>query len=139
MKHSRIGTVSARPGTVFELSPASGYWKFTLVHAFNGSRDVGDSRAGLTLDSEGNLCGTEAGPGFNGAPLVGGVFKLTPQAGRAWKEIVLYHFGGGPDGSYPTVSLILDQSGNLFGTSYSGGIGGCIVNAGCGTVFEVKK
>jgi uncharacterized repeat protein (TIGR03803 family)/parallel beta-helix repeat protein len=127
------------PGTVFELSPTSGDWKFTLVHAFNGSRDVGDSRAGLTLDSEGNLYGTEAGPGFNGAPLVGGVFKLTPQAGREWKETVLYHFGGGPDGSYPVDSLVLDHKGNLFGTTIAGGAGFCTGNDGCGTVFEVQN
>ena len=133
---------SSDAGTVFELSPAAGgSWTFTLLHTFTdrlGGPDVGFSVAAPILDAAGNLYGTEEGPGPN-TPSVGSVFKLTPRTGGRWKETVLYHFGGGPDGGFPADSLVLDQNGNLFGTSYMGGVSGCVGGGGCGVVFEVKK
>jgi hypothetical protein len=59
-------------------------------------------------------------------------------------EQVLYAFQGAPnDGDLPGFGLIMDSSGNLYGTTQSGGSGssnsGCnFVNPGCGTVFELS-
>ena len=48
------------------------------------------------------------------------------------KLTTLYTFQGTPDGSDPTGGVIVDASGNIFGTTFSGGTGGY------GTVFELK-
>jgi uncharacterized repeat protein (TIGR03803 family) len=54
------------------------------------------------------------------------------------KEKVLYQFTGGADGGYPSSSLVMDTSGNLYGTTgYGGSIGGSCGNSGCGVVFEL--
>ena len=51
---------------------------------------------------------------------------------------MLYEFTGSPnDGSYPESSLILDEEGNLYGTTEFGGIPSCYSNFGCGIVFKV--
>ncbi len=59
-------------------------------------------------------------------------------AGVAWagaKKEVLYSFKGGKDGKYPTYpGLIFDKAGNLYGTTFDGGIGPL---GGFGTVFEL--
>ena len=48
---------------------------------------------------------------------------------------VLYSFKGGKDGKYPTYpGLIFDKAGNLYGTTFDGGIGPL---GGFGTVFEL--
>jgi len=49
----------------------------------------------------------------------------------AQTETVLYSFGVSPDGQVPYSGLIIDKSGNLYGTTESGG------THGFGTVFEV--
>ena len=53
----------------------------------------------------------------------------------AQTEKVLYSFQGGADGANPSISLVTDSAGNLFGTTSDGGTGAC--DGGCGTVFEL--
>jgi uncharacterized repeat protein (TIGR03803 family) len=48
---------------------------------------------------------------------------------------VLYSFGGGADGDGPNGSLIVDDAGNLYGTTGGGGGGPCL--DGCGTFFKL--
>jgi len=57
-------------------------------------------------------------------------------AGSA-RERVLHRFKGGNDGATPQAGLVADQSGNLYGTTSSGGNGAC--QGGCGTVFRLSR
>jgi len=85
--------------------------------------------AGVIFDPAGNLYGvTQAGGAYN----KGTVFELSPSK-DGWTETVLYSFTGGTDGSEPVGGLTIDTSGNLYGTTESGG--DQLVQ--CGTVFEL--
>jgi uncharacterized repeat protein (TIGR03803 family) len=51
---------------------------------------------------------------------------------------VIHNFTGGKDGAYPYAGLIIDQSGNLYGTAFAGGRGTCLPqDIGCGTIFKL--
>lgn len=69
--------------------------------------------------------------------VVGIVFKLTASG----TETALHAFGGlkTKDGSYPSAVLAMDGQGNLYGTTFYGGVepAGSRCGKGCGTVFEV--
>ena len=83
---------------------------------------------GLIKDVSGNLYGVTA---YGGANNAGTVFELANTAG-VYSEKVLYSFGTATgDGGNPACSLIMDASGNLFGTTTGGGANGS------GTVFEL--
>ena len=118
-------------GTVFELSPGSSGWTFSVLYSFCevlGCPDGGAPSAGLVQDESGDLIGT-AGAGLY---YMGVVFELTPGS-NGWTYSVLYNFGSrSDDGSNPKDALILDNAGNLYGTTYYGGVGGG------GTVFGLK-
>jgi len=61
-------------GTVFKLAPQdNGRWAFNVIYTFSGND--GAYPLGLVQDSSGNLYGTTAGGGTNGA---GVVFEITP-------------------------------------------------------------
>jgi len=64
----------------------------------------------------------------------GGVlFKLD----TASQYKVLHSFTGGADGGQPN-AVIRDPAGNLYGTTYAGGLtGGCGASPGCGVVFKL--
>jgi uncharacterized repeat protein (TIGR03803 family) len=101
--------------------------------------------AGLIFDAAGNLYGTTYQGGTYGSCNhygCGTVFKLTPEAGGGWTEKILYSFCpqgyGCADGAGPSASLIFDAAGNLYGTTFWGGIYNCTSGmVGCGTVFEL--
>jgi uncharacterized repeat protein (TIGR03803 family) len=115
-------------GTVFKLTPDG---TETVLHSFNYEGDGRLPYAGLIADASGNLYGTTAEGGVRDED--GTVFSLAPEG----TETVLHSFiGGNTDGAYPYGGLILDRSGNLFGTTYSGGPG-CQAGYGCGTVFKL--
>jgi uncharacterized repeat protein (TIGR03803 family) len=128
-------------GTVFELMPAKdGTWTQKLLHSFKGS-DGYSPMGGLTRDAAGNLFGTTIQGAnqtcFNGYGC-GLVFELTPQAGGNWSEKVLWSFNGN-DGEAPSPNLLLDASGNIYGTTALGGDLTCDSGNGCGTVFELTR
>ncbi|HEY7097328.1 MAG TPA: choice-of-anchor tandem repeat GloVer-containing protein [Terriglobales bacterium] len=103
----------------------------TVLHSFQGSpRDGYHPEAGLVRDSHGNLYGTTSGGGNHGSCShgCGTVFEITKTGN---KGNTLYNFTGTPDGSFPLSVLVLDEAGNLYGTTGSGGA------FGVGTVFEV--
>jgi uncharacterized repeat protein (TIGR03803 family) len=122
-------------GTVFKLAPTKGgEWTESVLHSFdrNGS-DGFYPYSSLIFDKAGDLFGTtnEGGAGTQGA---GTVFELMH---GTWKERVLHTFVENKDGTGPYAGVVLDASGNLYGTTSTGGNSGCYDNSGCGTVFEL--
>ena len=108
-------------GTVFKLAPAG---KETVLYSFCHSQTNCSNgaypTAGLIFDQKGNLYGTTGGGGDG----YGTAFKLT----AAGKETVLYNFCGQDncaDGKQPFGGLVFDQKGNLYGTTYIGGLTVC--------------
>jgi uncharacterized repeat protein (TIGR03803 family) len=99
---------------------------FSVIHNFTGGSDGADPLAGFTIDVAGNLYGTASSGGASGA---GVVFKLNTSG----QETVLHTFTGGADGANPQASLVLDTAGDLYGTTYAGGV------SNAGTVFEVTR
>jgi uncharacterized repeat protein (TIGR03803 family) len=128
------GGVNYYEGTVFELTPtAGGEWTETVIHSFdNNGTDGNNPFASLTLDSAGNLYGTTIFGGAENNSGAGTVFELTPGTGGNWTETILRSFNGSTiGGRFPRAGVILDASGNLYGTTTEGG------TAGFGTVFEL--
>ena len=98
-------------GTVFELAQGSG--TITTLASFNGT-DGANPVAGLIMDSSGNLYGTTSdGRRLDGD---GTVFELAKGSGTI---TTLASFNG-TDGAIPLAGLIMDSSGNLYGTTSSG-------------------
>jgi hypothetical protein len=74
-------------------------------------------------------------PGLAGVGSIqaGTDFQLSRGTNGKWTERVLHTFGKSHDGSGPDDSLIFDAAGNLYGTTYEGGI------YGVGIVFEITQ
>ena len=118
-------------------------WTFTHVFKLDPLGNVtllgvgGYSLGPLVMDSVGNLYGTSADGGSNPACTVDGgcgfVYKLDPLG----EETVLYSFGGGSDGYYHYGGVIIDASGNLYGTAAYGGATSKVCPSGCGAVFKI--
>jgi uncharacterized repeat protein (TIGR03803 family) len=108
-----------------------------LLHTFRCHGGEGrDPVSGVVADASGNLYGVTAdGPGTDchGNYGCGSVFKLAPNG----TFTTLYAFTGGADGGTPYASLVLDDAGNLYGTTQVGGNMDCGITLGCGTVFKV--
>jgi uncharacterized repeat protein (TIGR03803 family) len=119
--------------TAFVCLPSAQTQTFTILHTFQ-SADGANPQAGVIQDSSGNLYGTAENGGTYGA---GTVYKITPKG----KFSVLHSFGGTTtDGDGPTAPLLLDDNGNLYGTTLAGGED-CVAgsNFGCGTVFKINS
>lgn len=124
-------------GVIYEIHPDG---RERIRHDFNGNGSDGDgSYAGLVRDSTGDLYGTTyAGGGGSCTGGCGSVFKLNP----AGVFTTLHSFTGGSDGGNPYGGLVMDASGNLYGTAQNYGNLSCAKkggNPGCGTVFELNR
>jgi uncharacterized repeat protein (TIGR03803 family) len=64
---------------------------------------------------------------YAGKSGLGTVFKV----GKKGNEIILYSFTGAADGGLPLGGVIFDKAGNLYGTTYIGGV------FGVGTVYKL--
>jgi uncharacterized repeat protein (TIGR03803 family) len=130
-------------GTVYELSPEkNGSWKESVLHVFkqgkshcaSGSTDGQYPDGGLIMDSAGNLYGTTF---YGGDDDTGTVFRLTPTGHGKWKETILYTFlaiENPAAGANPYAGLVIDQAGNLYGTTLGGGT----TQTQDGVVFELS-
>jgi uncharacterized repeat protein (TIGR03803 family) len=116
---------------------------YKVLWSFDGyPNDGAQPVANLVMDKAGNLYGTtEVGGAFNS----GAVFELSPGLNGTWQESVIYSFcaimsnGTCVDGWFPVAGLIVDQSGNLYGTTKNGGSEFCPFDSeGCGTLFELS-
>jgi hypothetical protein len=129
------------------VSMASAEWKEKVLYSFQGGTTDGASPAGgVVFDKAGKLYGATTDGGGECPPAQCGiVFQLAPPAkkGDPWTETVLHVFKGNAagDGNTPVGSVIIDSSGNLYGTTGYGGTGTCELlgeKVGCGTVYELS-
>jgi len=108
----------------------------TVLYSFNDTTGlINLPKGALVADAAGNFYGAAPATGNGGG---GGIFELTPPTtkGGHWTESTLYEFTGGADGGYEGCcilygDLIMDASGNLYGTTPGGG-------SGNGVVFELS-
>jgi len=120
---------------------AAGHEK--VLYRFTGATDGAFPDSSMLLDSHGNLYGTTSGGGdqscsIYGNPGCGVVFELMPSSKGTWQEQIIYAFQGGADGIWPSGNLLIDASGNLYGTTMYGGSYTVCTGYGCGTVFELS-
>jgi uncharacterized repeat protein (TIGR03803 family) len=128
--------------TVFRLSKPGqdgGEWGYTVLHRFpglnaNGTFPNGDGavpQSGVILDAYGNLYGITT---FGGAYNHGAVFEVPAGQSPDGPDKILYSFHSASmdnGGQYPVGGLVFDASGNLYGTTQTGGI------YGGGKIFEL--
>jgi uncharacterized repeat protein (TIGR03803 family) len=111
----------------------------TVLHSFAGSpSDANYPLGNLAIDAAGNLYGTSL---FGGPEVCadnnegcGNVFELSPNSDGSWTESILYTFcslSNCTDGYFPYSGVILDKSGDIYGTTAGGG------NSAGGTVFKL--
>lgn len=125
-------------GTVFRLRPQPNFcasfscpWTNILLYTFTGGSDGNDPYTGVVLDASGNIYGTTYAGGSSKA---GVAYELSP-SGSGWNESTIHTFANGSDGANPAGVPVLDNSGNVYGTTFVGG-GGC-GGTGCGIVYEL--
>jgi uncharacterized repeat protein (TIGR03803 family) len=127
-------------GTIFNLQPpftvchaVNCPWHETVLYRFaNGPGGVYPF-GGVTFDTAGNIYGTTelGGIGYD----EGTIYKLTPSGG-GWSGSVLYSFQGSANsGGNPYDGLILDRSGNLYGSTRTNGT----LGSGQGLLFELSN
>jgi len=117
-------------GTIFELNSSG---EMTTLHSFDKT-DGAKPYAGLLQASDGNFYGTTY---LGGTTNTGTVFKMTPDGVLT----TIYSFCSKrscSDGAFPWSELVQGLDGNLYGTTYGGGLTGCY-NAGCGTIFRITR
>jgi uncharacterized repeat protein (TIGR03803 family) len=114
----------ANQGVVYKLTPSG---EETILHSFTGGAD-GGLPTGIAVGPAGYLYGTTFAGGVGSQTRVqeGDVFKLD----TAGNFSLLYSFTGLSDGGSPEGGVVLDAAANLYGTTYSGGLG-------AGVVFEI--
>jgi len=118
-------------GTVFQVSPptsAEGDWTETVICSFAGGLDGSSPAYRLVMDRKGNLYGETREGGNEGS---GTVFILEPPktSGANWTKRIIYLPAGA--GTVFQGELMIDSSGSLYGTQFSGG------NFGVGLAFKL--
>ncbi|MFZ3342758.1 MAG: choice-of-anchor tandem repeat GloVer-containing protein [Terriglobales bacterium] len=107
-------------------------FSYSAVHSFGSTSGDGvNPAANFAMDAQGNLYSTTA---YGGAFGYGTVYEIAVTG----QEKVLYNFTGiGGDGATPQGTVLVDTSGNLYGSTEYGGDYTCSNSMGCGTVFKL--
>jgi len=136
-----MGRGQYKYGAIAELSPGSGGWNYAELYSFcspHGQCPDGYDLAGpLVRDEKGNMFGAAVYGGVQVGCWIsfgcGLVFEMTPNGDGTWTYDVLYRFlqPSTKDGQTPSGGLVMDASGNLYGTTGAGGV------HNNGTVFEL--
>lgn len=136
-------------GSVFKLVHRDAGWIFSTLYAFGEQETDGLTPLGrVTLGPGGILYGTAySGGGGTGCfgNGCGTVFSLRPAASSCrtvpcpWVETMLHRFSDEQYGAWPISEVILDVTGNLYGTTLHGGVGSCNLFGinGCGVVYKL--
>lgn len=120
---------------VFELSPPSsgnGEWTETVI---GGSENDYTTSGSLVFDKSGNLYGTTYIPSYGYS---GTVFKLVPGSPWYWITLYMFDLNSPQNGWFPYAGVVLDQAGNVYGTTAAGGTSTACGTNGCGTVCELS-
>jgi uncharacterized repeat protein (TIGR03803 family) len=114
-------------GTVFQLVPSGSGWTINILANLGqpGSGIGGFPLAGLIMDRAGNFYGATAGD-----TVTASVFELSP-SGSGWQLTVLHTFSTPGNNTGPFGNLVLDSSGNLYGTTETLGA------FGLGNIFKL--
>jgi len=118
-------------GTVFKLTPSGPGWVQSTAYTFQGGSDGGFSQSGVTVDATGNLYTATSSFGSGSA---GTVVKLSPANGGYTYSLLASFSGAGiPYQGGVREDLVMDQAGNLYGTTNSAGA------HGYGAVFKLTR
>jgi uncharacterized repeat protein (TIGR03803 family) len=118
---SNTTACNAGCGAVYQVAPASGgSWTESILHSFNGSLTDGiGPEGGIAIDATGNLYGTtyEGGRVHNSGCFgyCGTVWEVSPVSGGGWSEKLLHSFNYTTDGGLPSVGVVLDSAGHVYG------------------------
>lgn len=108
----------------------------TILHSFSLA-DGETPEAALTRSSGGYFYGTATGGGVRSSYCAGGcgvVYKTRATGALS----VLHNFTGGSDGITPQGAPAVDATGNVYGTTVTGGTGPCtFAGPGCGVVYKI--
>ncbi len=123
------GDEKSADGQAFKLTNTNSSWKETTLLTFDGANGS-TPFTGPMPGADGVFYGTTAyGDAYNG----GNVYALHKNGGK-WISSTIWAFGGiSGDGTLPECDLVMDKSGNLYGTTFYGG------TYNLGTVFELSK
>lgn len=129
---------NADAGTIFRIRPAGeGRWVYSAIYHFAGDAEGGGTpRAGLTMDSAGELYGTAA----EGGPDAGGIVYRVTRTSDGWGIETLHAFDlDGREGGAPHSRLTIRED-ILYGAT---GAGGAVARGeecpeGCGSVFQLQ-
>jgi uncharacterized repeat protein (TIGR03803 family) len=135
---ARLGAILSALAAIFVFSAGdAAAGQFTVLHNFQAN-PAAYPQTGLIAGPDGSLYGTTAIQ--NGCPrLCGAVFELAKTA-SGWRYRVVHKFRGPQvDGEVPFGQLLLDNAGNLYGTTFSNGSSTCVTqHTDCGTVFMLS-
>ena len=116
------GTGSAGWGNIFKVTQAG---VFTVLHSFTGQEQPPDGGSPRGWSSAGCLWQPVWHHRQWRHHRLGTVYKTT----TAGTESLLYNFTDGADGGQPRSTLVLDSSGNIYGTASDGGNSQCSVGS----------
>jgi uncharacterized repeat protein (TIGR03803 family) len=120
-----VGGGNQSHGTVFELTPDLSEWIETVLLSFPATQCCPQST--LIIGKRGSLYGIDPGAAY----------ELT-HSPSGWRMAILHVFPGQQgDGIEPFGAMVVDGTGNLYGTTEHGGTS-TDCGGGCGTVYEIQ-